>query len=46
MEREEGWCSKLLALRRTDKAANGLTIYSYSREIFDLIVDRYEEEYL
>ena len=46
MERSEGWCSKLLALRHTDKAANGLTIYSYSREIFDLIVDRYEEEYL
>lgn len=32
MERSEGWCSKLLALRHTDKAANGLTIYSYSRE--------------
>ena len=46
MERSEGWCSKLLALRRTDKAANGLTIFSYRREIFDLIIDRYEEEYL
>ena len=46
MERSEGWCSRLLAVRHTDKAANGLTIYSYSREIFDLIVDRYEEEYL
>ncbi|MBQ7153938.1 MAG: hypothetical protein IJR85_00050 [Synergistaceae bacterium] len=46
MERSEGWCSRLLAIRRTDKAANGLTIYSYSREIFDLIVDHYEEEYL
>lgn len=46
MECSEGWCSRLLALRHTDKASNGLTIHSYSREIFDLIVDRYEEEYL
>ena len=46
MESSEGWCSRLLALRHTDKAANGLTIYSYSREIFDLIIDHYEEEYL
>ena len=46
MESSEGWCSRLLALRHTDKAANGLTIYSYNREIFDLIIDHYEEEYL
>ena len=46
MEGSEGWCSKLLALRRTDKASNGITIYSYSKEVFSLIVDKYEEEYL
>ena len=43
MERSEGWCSRLLAVRHTSKATNGLTIYSYSREIFDIIIDRYEE---
>lgn len=46
MERSEGWCSRLLSLRHSSKAANGLTIHSYSREIFSLIIDRYEEEYL
>ena len=46
MERSEGWCSKLLALRHSAKAANGLTVNSYGREIFSLIIDHYEEEYL
>ena len=46
MERSEGWCSRLLALRHTSKAANGIKVYSYSREIFSLIIDKYEDEYL
>ena len=29
MERSEEWRARLLALRRVDKAANGLKIYSY-----------------
>ena len=46
IERSEGWRSKLLAIRHSSKSENGLTIYSYTREIFTLIIDRYEEEYL
>ena len=46
MERSEGWQARLISLRHSSKAANGLTINSYSREIFGLIVDWYEEEYL
>ena len=46
IERSEGWRSKLLAIRHLSKSENGLTIYSYTREIFTLIIDRYEEEYL
>ena len=36
----------MLALRKSSKAANGLSVFVYHRDIFDLIVDRYEEEYL
>ena len=46
MEREEEWRSRLLALRKSSKAANGLSIHVYHRDIFNLIIDRYEEEYL
>ena len=46
MEREEGWRVRLLALRKSSKAANGLSVFVYHQDIFDLIIDRYEEEYL
>ena len=46
MEHEDGWCVRLLALRREAKAANGLPVYVYHRDIFNLLIDRYEEEYL
>ncbi len=46
MEREEGWRSRLLTLRKSSKAANGLPIHVYHQDIFNLIIDRYEEEYL
>ena len=46
MEGLEGWCSKLLALRENSKAASGLNIHVYHGEVFDLIIDFYEEEYL
>ena len=46
MERSDGWCSRLLGLRKEAKSANGNTIYVYRQEIFDLIIDHYEEEYL
>ena len=46
MEREEGWRLRLLALRKSSKAANGLSVFVYHQDIFDLIIDRYEEEYL
>lgn len=38
--------SKLVALRQTEKAENGHDIFVYEREIFDLIIDFYEDEYL
>ena len=46
LERSEGWCARLLALRKQVKSANGNKIFVYSEEIFDLLMDRYEEEYL
>ena len=46
MERSDGWCSRLLILRKEAKCANGNAIYVYRQEIFDLILDHYEEEYL
>ncbi|MCR5347957.1 MAG: hypothetical protein K6E38_09310 [Fretibacterium sp.] len=46
MEREDGWCARLLALRKEAKSTNGLPVYVYHRDIFNLLIDRYEEEYL
>ena len=46
MELSESWCARLLALRRTAKSANGNKIFVYQDGIFDLIIDRYEEEYI
>ena len=46
MELSESWRAPLLALRRTAKSANGNKIFVYKDAIFDLIIDRYEEEYI
>ena len=46
IEKSEGWVSRLLPLRKQTKSANGNKIFVYGEEIFDLIIDRYEEEYL
>jgi len=43
MEQEDGWCARLLALRREAKAENGLPVYVYRRDIFNLLIDRYED---
>lgn len=45
-EQTEGWRVKLMAIRETAKAPSGLKIQVYHQEIFDLILDLYEEEYL
>ena len=46
IEKSQGWVSRLLPLRKLVKSANGNKIFVYSQEIFDLIIDRYEDEYL
>ena len=46
IEFTEGYCAKLIALRETVKAKNGHNIPVYHKEIFDLIIDFYEYEYL
>lgn len=46
IERSQGWVSRLLPLRKQVKSANGNKIFVYSEEIFDLLIDRYEDEYL
>ncbi len=46
MEKEDGWNVRLLALRRDAKASNGLPVHVYHQDIFNLLIDRYEEEYL
>ena len=42
MEKEDGWCSRLLNLRKSTKINNGLSIYMYHQDIFELIIDHYE----
>ncbi|MBQ7221157.1 MAG: hypothetical protein IJS28_09270 [Synergistaceae bacterium] len=46
MEHSLGWCSRLLALSEETKSANNVTITAYHEGIFDLIFDKYEDEYL
>ena len=46
LEKSEGYGAKLLALRKPFKSANNNKIFIYKQEIFDLIIDKYEEEYL
>ena len=46
IERSQGWVSRLLPLRKLVKSANGNKIFVYSEGIFDLLIDRYEDEYL
>lgn len=46
MERTPGWCSRLAALSVDSKSANNNDVKIYRNGIFDLIFDKYEEEYL
>lgn len=46
MEMSDKWCSRLLALRHETKSSNNNLIYAYEDGIFDLIFDKYEDEYL
>lgn len=46
LENSDGWCSRLIAIRKPAKSANGNSIFVYQKDIFDLIIDHYEDEYL
>lgn len=46
MENSPGWCSRLAALTDDAKSANNNAIHVYHSGIFDLIFDKYEDEYL
>lgn len=46
LEHSEGWNFRLIAVRKPVKSANGNSIFVYHQDIFDLIIDKYEEEYL
>lgn len=46
IERSEGWNFRLVAIRKPVKSAYGNSIFVYQQDIFDLIIDKYEEEYL
>ena len=46
MENTKSWCVRLLSLRENVKNANGRIIQVYQKEIFDLLLDLYEDEYL
>ena len=46
MERTPGWCSRLAALSVDSKSANNNDVKIYRNGIFDLIFDKYEDEYL
>lgn len=46
IERTEDWNFRLIAIRKPFKSANGNSIFFYQQDIFDLIIDKYEEEYL
>ena len=46
LESSSDYYSRLLALRECVKAKNGHDIFVYHKEIFDLIIDLYEDEYL
>ena len=46
IERSEDWNFRLIAIRKPVKSANGNSIFVYQQDIFDLIIDKYEEEYL
>lgn len=46
MEHSSAWRSRLLSTRENSKASSGLNVTVYRKEIFDLLLDLYEEEYL
>ena len=43
---DEEWRTRLEELRKPSKSANNNNIYVYHEDIFDLILDHYEKEYL
>ncbi|MDR1979355.1 MAG: hypothetical protein LBQ42_11540 [Synergistaceae bacterium] len=46
IEKTRGWRPRLYGLRKTSNVHALIPVYVYSEDIFDLIVDFYEEEYL
>ena len=46
IEHSEGWNFRLISIRKPVKSSNGNSIFVYQQDIFDLIIDKYEEEYL
>ncbi len=46
MKASEKWNVRLLSLRKNIRSESGLDIDIYHQEIFDLLMDYYEEEYL
>lgn len=46
MRRSEVWGSRVTELCRTIRSNSGLMIHVYHQDIFDLLLDNYEEEYL
>lgn len=46
IERSQDWNFRLISIRKHVKSANGNSIFVYQQDIFDLIIDKYEEEYL
>lgn len=46
LENSPDYAARLISLRKITKSANNNKIFVYKKEIFDLIIDRYEEEYI
>lgn len=46
LEKNSNYYSRLIALREPEKADNGHDFFVYDKEIFDVIIDFYETEYL
>ena len=46
MQHSIAWSSRLLSISENSKASSGLNVTVYRKEIFDLLLDLYEEEYL
>ncbi len=46
MKNSDNWCEKLSLLQKSVKSDSGFSIDVYHQDIFDLLLDYYEEEYL